>query len=376
MSEPLLSESWLVPRPSEFVERLIPQFRWEFTRRHPYYLMTWKQATRPPEFATPYEKLAFESAQMLLQLIGVHYEPIDPSLGYDQLGLDSLPMKSPWIKGAVSQIQVRGVVAVLARQLPRDTKIAVIQLLQKSLDVDFHNASQEYELLTEILNGEHPNFQNVFGEQFVMINPEAPLRAITDAVGQIARQYKQTHQLAEQRQQTEKFQDYLEVWDLREGWKGGGYANENEKRFAEIAKILRRPLQTVSNQYQAAFKQISGKEYTPDVWYRIMGAYKFAGRLGGKVLRVSSRRPIRRKSCNPIPETLFTSKYDNRTPPTANIAVRDARELHELLIDVQDLIHKGWDDSAIIEELELSPKDEARELIQNIRQDPRVTDEL
>ena len=83
--------------------------RWEFTRRHPYYLQFWQAAQRhhqqPSEH--PLERRLGEIAVSILGVIGIAQSqtPFDPHLGPEALGLRDLG--GAWISGAVAPAGTR-----------------------------------------------------------------------------------------------------------------------------------------------------------------------------------------------------------------------------------------------------------------------------
>src|SRR4051812_45387607 len=77
----------LLPRPPGQLRALAIPFRWEVTRRHPYYLTFWTSARRF-HFREPLqcagEELLREAAMAILGSIGVSGPPFDPAIEFDQ----------------------------------------------------------------------------------------------------------------------------------------------------------------------------------------------------------------------------------------------------------------------------------------------------
>src|SRR5688572_15352595 len=95
--------SWLLFRPPNVTMSMPLEFRWEFTRRHPYYVQFWQLAKRHHEQASQdSEQRARERAAMqILGGIGVagSMVPPDPQLGPEALGHGDLG--AVWRSGAI-----------------------------------------------------------------------------------------------------------------------------------------------------------------------------------------------------------------------------------------------------------------------------------
>jgi hypothetical protein len=92
----------------------------------------------------------------------------------------------------------------------------------------------------------------------VGINLNAPQRVITAAVEQLVRQWKDKRGIGERCRRDDKLEEYLAVWDLREGWAGRQYDGSRERTLRQIAGQLGIPLSTAANRYRAAFRLIVG----------------------------------------------------------------------------------------------------------------------
>src|ERR1700719_3360574 len=94
-------ESWFVPRPARLLLDLPVTYRWEVTRRHPYYLRFWDLARlhlqQPSE--DPVGHGLGQSAVLILQAIGVSADPPHPGTSAQDLGAFSLG--KAWECGAV-----------------------------------------------------------------------------------------------------------------------------------------------------------------------------------------------------------------------------------------------------------------------------------
>jgi hypothetical protein len=204
----------------------------------------------------------------------------------------------------------------------------------------------------------------------VSINLEMPQRAITDAVEKLVRQLKDKHGIPERRRRDESLGDYLSVWDLREGWADGAYDSSREQKFKQIARTAMVPISTVISRYRSAFRFLSGHEYAPHLWLRLMGPIKlsrFFGAQPGEGL--AWRRPWRSPNPRPVPEAVLLPGRKEFDSP-AFLAAAGVTESHiaqvEQSLDIQTLIVQGKNNEEIIQELEITlPM--AQELIAEIR---------
>ncbi len=84
--------SGIVPRPLPVLKELPIAYQWEFTRRHPYYLLFWEQAHRylqDPDDDTA-EGMLGKAAVLLLTSIGVTGDPPPPGAGLEEVEASDL----------------------------------------------------------------------------------------------------------------------------------------------------------------------------------------------------------------------------------------------------------------------------------------------
>ncbi|MEK6237080.1 MAG: hypothetical protein N2C14_20415, partial [Planctomycetales bacterium] len=125
---PAISD-WFVPRPAAILQELPQEFRWEFTRRHPYYLQYWTFARRDFQSAGNFDELLQKWAPGILRLIGVMGEPPAPSLEYEALNANDFLVG--WEDGAVTPPTLKGLLAILVQLLPSEARAEAGQLLLK-----------------------------------------------------------------------------------------------------------------------------------------------------------------------------------------------------------------------------------------------------
>ncbi|MGZ0166940.1 MAG: hypothetical protein ACKVII_23700 [Planctomycetales bacterium] len=278
------------------------RYRWEFTRRHPYYQMLWQL---PGDTTGTVPAAQRELAELLLSCVNVSGATVSPATEWEDFSPDE--SWSIWTDGALSQVQLKGLVATLVGVLSRDSLASVSALLGQASQLDESNSSAKYELLKSVIHGEHPGFESYLPDLMVTISPSATEKSIAGAVAKIVQNYKSEHGIAKTRNQTGKYDEYLSAWDHREGWSNGAYDRDGEQLLKDIAKETRLSITTLHSRYKACFQLITGVEYSKHSWFKIVGQYKLA-ELMGSGMRPLFRRTSRRKSVPAASESSLTDK--------------------------------------------------------------------
>lgn len=345
-----------VARPLSVLQELPFEFRWEFTRRHPYYLLWWRYATNHFH-AVGEEDHALQQfcPGLLYATLGVCGDPPSPATAYDQLR-DQAFLGS-WESGAAAPPSVLGLIAVLMKALEPSVLEQVGNYLINASKVD--DESRQMAIHRLLFLRDHPFRQRPSNVPMLAFNVQAPQRQINAAVSKYMQQWKTQSGIAEHRRRDDKLATYLKVWDLREGWTSSGdYDVTKECTFKEIAKKLRCSVATVAGRYQCAFRFISGHAYAPDLWLKLFAVKKYfssastharpLGRSIGRNQAVASGKPRGRKRAvagapeRPLGLTHQAGKWD-----------ADG-EFQLLLQDLRDLVNRGRSDAAIATELGLS----------------------
>ena len=191
------------------------------------------------------------------------------------------------------------------------------------------------------------------------MNPAASARQITEAVSELLKSWKSQRGLTEKRDRSDKYPDYLRVWDLREGWSGGAYDITREKKLKEVAIELGLELLTVNNHYRSAFELIIGQPYSPAMWFRVFGVNKFADLTGEGVQGpVTHRRPTVSPTPRPVPESVLgcVSGEGHDVSPTTQVHAPNSAEVARLIEQIRELLPQEPDDARLAERLELGPK--------------------
>jgi hypothetical protein len=354
---------WMVSRPNEIMQLLPPAMRWECTRRNPLYLMFWNTAQRIDGLSTEKKRLVHDAAKLILLLIGVTGDPPSPALRADEL--DAEEIKSIWRDGAIAPMSIRGLVSILVGHLlTAETKKTIADLILRSLDVSAADPQANLDLISAVSKTANPQFDLHLPSLAVTINPLAPQRAIASAIEQIVQDYKTSHGIPEKRRRDDKLDEYLAVWDAREGWNGEGYDRQNECSFKGIARRTKKSISTLSNQYQSAFKYIIGHDYSPELWSFTIGIAKMAGRLGGGPSKTAQNRPMITGRKREVPNSVVSISGETHEDVLKNAGF-DSTDISqfELYEDIGTLIKAERTTDQIIAELELGQSNDAIKLI-------------
>jgi hypothetical protein len=360
----------IVHRPLFQLRSLPIPIRWEVTRRHAYYQLAWKRFLdhhQGTPVTDPGTEFLRQLAILHLGAIGVSGPPPDPATEFESL--DAADLKRAWLSGAVHPISFRGIVGLLVAALPQETLQRVGQLLVEAAEPDQGGKPPaKLTALLQLPSMNCPGLDQFPDEPIVSINPAASERQLAESLDELLKEWKQQRGLAEQRARSDKHAEYLEVWDLREGWHAGRYVRERELTLRKIAQRTKRPLPTVGNQYERAFQMIVGYPYSRELWVKVFGGIKFSelyGKLPGPVTR---RRPLVSPTGRPVAESTLLPRH---APASAVGLVTGTAEVgaavpeKELLGDIQTLIGRGRSDQQIVDELDLMP--ESLELVAYLR---------
>lgn len=338
-----------VARPPFQLRSLPIPIRWEVTRRHPYYLTYWNTARlhiRGELAGDPVGQLLGPTARAVLFSIGVTGEPVDPAQFFEVLGEEELDRA--WLSGAVHPITCRGLAGLLLGSLPKDTLQTIGSiLLHGGLDDTGGRPSHLIEAFQMLQEEEKPGLNDYVDEPIVSINPAASGRQVAAAIGELLKDWKSERELSEHRDRSDKYSEYLGVWDLREGWTGSNYDPRAEKTFQEIAASLGVSPSTVSNHYRRAFELITGHGYRPGLWYRIFLWHKI-DLFGFEESPVSRRRPSTSPSRVPVPESRMGVNLDVVGATTNPADTPEAQELFDLMMDIEKLVSQGKSDREIL----------------------------
>lgn len=357
-----------VARPQFQLRSLPIPFRWEVTRRHPYYLTCWKTARRHirrEPIQDPREHVMGPAACAVLTAIGVTGEPVDPATPFAELGEDDL--HQAWLSGVVHPITCRGLAGLLLAVLPKETLGTLGYLFTvAACDDRDDKMPQLVEAFQTLQQSDKPGLDSFVNEPIVSVNPVASAKQITEAIGELLHDWKAERDLSERRIRSDKFPQYLQVWDLREGWTGSDYDPLAEKTFREIAKVIGETPSTVSNHYRRAFELITGHAYRPGLWYRIIMWHKVF-LLNFENSLVSRRRPSKSPTQAPVPVSRLGADLDVVGSSICSNDNSHSQELIDLMIDIGNLIQEGKSDHQIMGSLEMIDNAVSRRIIEYSR---------
>jgi hypothetical protein len=364
------SRTWLLPRPLQALMALPLAYRWEFTRRHPYYLKYWEAAAKfhsnPSDDST--QRLFEQVAVQILAGIGISQSvaPINPKAGVD--AFESTTLGAAWAGGAVAPATFRTLAGMLLVALPPPQRAELGRLLTESSEYDSRDSRQMAGIYDRFANLIDPVWSGFPAAPVLSINLQMPQRAISEAVEQLVRQWKDERGIPERRRRDDRLDDYLAVWDLRDGWLDGEYFGSREKTFQAIGQALHIPVPTATGRYGSAFRLIAGHEYTPALWIRLMGPLNILNAVDPSSLGLLCRRPWRSPNRRPVTESVL---LPGRTEPesaaflTAAAVTESDIASVDLALDIQSLLKAGRNDDEILRELELS--DSYTDLIAELR---------
>ncbi len=358
------SRADIIRRPPNQLHDLPVRFRWEVSRRHPYYLVFWSNARlyRHSEPDTPAAQLQLRQAAMLmLGAIGVTGEPVDPAQSFEEL--DGGDLDPAFLSGTVQPMTLRSIAAMLIGALPQADRCALAGILSTSADdhcaVDGDTADrslQKTQAMSRLAQICSPALDSYPVAPLFYIHLGASQRTIVQDVEGQVRRWKRRRAITERRVPTDQLQSYLDVWDQREGWTGSGYQWSHEHTFAEISRQFQVGLSTVANRYCSAFQMITGHEFTPHLWWRLFGPLKFSALLTDPAEFLS--RPIRRHLQSPVrrpvPESVVAPlPKEGRETGMVGAMAKVECDLTEtdLLLDLEDFFSKGLSDGEIAQRL-------------------------
>ena len=197
-------------------------------------------------------------------------------------------------------------------------------------------------------------WQGYINQPIIVVNPAASGRQINESIETCLKHWKQERGLNNQRVRAAKYPEYLQVWDLREGWTGSTYDRARETTLTQIATSSKLPLTTVTNHYQSAFASIVGHPYSPELWAKVFGVIKLSRLFGDQLGPAASHRPLKGPTPKPWPDPALSntvSRAPADEPP--RLGASTAYRSVDLAIDIYALITQGLNDDEIVKRLEL-----------------------
>jgi hypothetical protein len=258
---------------------LPPVYDWEFVRRHPYYVQFYPLAVFYANFvgrelqaliSDDFWAKAKAAADILrgLGLCGLYVHP-----SHDARKVSCLRSHDPPYSNPDASPASYGDLAAKLLKLPRETRKRVASVLAGD-GWDTGGQPTDDELAAGLMALSRIPCRELSDPlpELLSISPYASEKGVADAVREVLARLKLRGGVSGHRRLSEaQLDEYLQVWDLREGWAGDHYDWSRTKRFREIAVEIGTPVGTVKNRYRAAFRYITGQDYTPDLFAVLFG---------------------------------------------------------------------------------------------------------
>ena len=361
---PAGEEIGIISRPQGHLADVPLQFRWEATRRHPYYVAFWESTLRYRQGEVgddPEERMLRYVAHFMLAAIGAFGHPVNPATPYEDL--DSQLQDGIFLSGAVQPMSLRAIAGILMGVLP-PAELAVLGSLfmnaghaEYSVDGDDERRSRQRLLaMSNLAQIPSPLLDSYPDAPLLYVRLETPQRTIIHDMEKLVGQWKRRRGIGERRVHTRKFPLYFEVWDLREGWIDGRYHLSSEHSFVAIAQRLRKPISTVISRYRSAFELITGRSFSPSVWARLLGPLKLGESLQSaeQILSAPVRHRLRSPVRRPVPASVVNpvATKPSAASVTDERTTADDQEVRDFLLDLEGLIARGLPNDEIARRLE------------------------
>lgn len=340
-------------RPPFHLDRLMPEFKWEVTRRHPWYIQLWEAWLVKHSQGNDLEFLSsalYGLARAVLQIS--NEQLIDPASDFDQLDGFGSPELG---RKALERPTLRQLVVMLGNALSADSLNVVSEILAKIAASKCAGKHEEvlkwYGILAKCTDATDLDCFPPY--PLYRISPVAPRDTWQKDVAEIQADWRRELELETRRDRSKSYPDYLRVWDLREGWFNGEYVSSRTTRLSEIAETLNESMSTVRNWYRSAFQLIFGHSITKDLWDSSMGEYQVSKAVGGHSA-LSLERTLRAAQSNPqmVNESSLTGGSGDFIESVPAGEAFDSQTATQRIIE---LIEEGSSNEEIREDLGLGP---------------------
>lgn len=359
------NEPGAIVRPPQQLHDLPVKFRWEATRRHPYYLTFWQNALRYRSGdggAEPAERMLLWAAHLMLATIGAFGSPINPGTNFEDL--DDGSLDPAFLSGSIQPISMRAIATMFMRNMP-PAELAVIGAFfmnagssEYALEGDDDEQSlQKLDAIMRLDSLPSPSLDSCADIPLFYMHPGASQRTISQDIESHVRRWKARLGIGERRVHTKKLTKYLEVWDLREGWNGAEYNVRDEHSFREIGERLRKSTSTVAERHREAFRMITGHSFSPALWMRLMAPLKRselfqdAASILSAPMRNRMSSPVRR----PVPDSVVSPVSNDAGAATvveAESLYYDDQESTDQRLDIESMLGRGLEDHDIAKRLD------------------------
>jgi hypothetical protein len=366
MSDSNPEEMDFVPRSHTHLMNYPVEFRWELTRRHPYYIALWKDVRsyyQDPTEGDIQLQLYRKGASLLLGAIGVFGQPVAPETPFKQLAGED----PSFLVGSLQPVTFRSITTrLLAYLSPRTQHFLADMLCTNANNATNPTISEEqrqanhFELMSVFNLEPLPELDCVPPEPFFAMNVGASQQTIKEDANWQAKLWKARRNNKSPKIHTKKLPKYLAVWDALEGWTGSGYDIGQEKTIKQVMRSSKQKSSTIHDHFRAAFHAIAGQNFSSSLWWKVLGRYKIELLTGVKSITYARliRRMNRYSPAAPIvTETTLTSSAtfnEHASPIQFAGEENDSADMINLAEALTRRIAEGQTNDRIIEELELT----------------------
>lgn len=349
----------MLDRPPYHLEQLDHKTRWEATRRHPIYFQlfsifreagggdgtdAWAHIRREPTFL---------DACNCVQILG---PPIDPRLEYADIDGQ---VSAEFSRLAFTRPAVKTLVGILPRMVQSDTLRQIGIALQKRADAadGLIDVADSLAAMESIINSDQEDLNSMLDAPFYSVSPAAPREMWEAEMAAVQAEWRDRLGLQVRRNHPAKYASYFQAWDLREGWNDGEYSRNGVLPLREVATTLDISLSKAGLHYSRAFELISGHEFTPGNWARVMGIQQLSELFGTLPMDVAIRRAVRapQQERNNWPAVAESESSDFcEAEPSSEVHSPEESLMNEVL----RLIEAGSDNQQIASELGLNFSDD------------------
>lgn len=345
----------ILARPAGHLRALPLRYRWEVTRRHPYYLMLWEDASRETSIEDEPAAMLRQAQLAILGAIGVSGPLVPPETSIDAIVTRGDGTTPAWLSGSVQPLSMRGLTGLLLAHLTLESRRRLADLFRFSVEGSEEEGENDIEALLRLQSLDCDELDNFSDQPIVAISPVLTVNTLTSELRVFLDEWRERYGVVEQRVRIDKFDQYLAVWDARERWTGSGYGLGDDHRLSDVARQLGITPGTARNQYRAAFELITGHSYSIAKWLRICGPIKYPTTMISDIHGAVMRRRLQPRGARPpVPKSMLTPNADQQGLRRQSPSVEnDDIATWELLEDLGVLLRAGRSDSEIAQELEI-----------------------
>lgn len=355
----------LLNRDSERFDRLPLEYKWEFTRRHPYYLLNW-HLTKAESAGVPKCQTNDVIRLLYMGALGLSHmasNAPDPALDFDKLD----EYGDTWIDThGIQPVTVRKLTRWLLAKLPPEDANVVAGLLREAVseertipEDDKYRLVQRFSAIYKLDRHSSPTLDSLFDECVLTANAYLSDRTLQKGLKREISRYREQHDISSTDLRVNSIKGYLKAWDSIEGWRDGRYDLAAMCTFKAAAKSQKTAVSSLWSQYRSAFKWITGHEYQLESWWLVCGRYfTCLGQVECDEFpaKIFAKRRANPGSSSPVDETTIFSKSDSPDHGLSGTqAVPENEEVRDLLIDIKQMQESRCPRSEMSRKLAIAP---------------------